>query len=71
MARARKFGDQWKNQTELGKRFGLSSIAVGKILSEHGLKEGKQATKKAIDEKYAIFTPLQDGTPFYLWNVTK
>jgi hypothetical protein len=71
MAMAKKFSDLWKNQTELGKLFGLSSIAVGKILSEHGLKDGKQATKKALDEEYATFTPLKDGTPFYLWNTSK
>jgi hypothetical protein len=41
----KKFAELWKNQTELGKRFGLSSIGVGKILSEHWLKDGKSATR--------------------------
>jgi hypothetical protein len=67
----KKFSNMWKNQTELGKRFGLTSIAVGKILTECGLKDGKSATQKALDEGYATFTPLKDGTPFYLWNVAK
>lgn len=71
MAKKKEFGNLWKNQTELGKRFGISAIAVGKILIEQGLKDGKVATKRALDEGYATYTPLKDGTPFYLWNVEK
>jgi hypothetical protein len=67
----KKFNQAWKNQTDLGKRFGLSAIAVGKILSEKGLKTGRDATQKALDEGYATSTPLKDGTPFYLWNTSK
>lgn len=55
MAKKKRFGDLWKNQTELGKKFGLSAIAVGKILTERGLKDGKAATKKALDEGYATY----------------
>lgn len=70
---AKKFRDMWTNQTELGKRFGISAIKVGKILIQHGLKDPntKDATKKALEEQYAQFTPLKDGTHHYLWNIQK
>jgi DNA-directed RNA polymerase subunit RPC12/RpoP len=55
----------------IGKKFGLSSIDVDKILTSHGLKEGKHSTQKALDEGFAAFTRLKDGTPFFLWNFEK
>lgn len=61
----------WSNQTNLGKAFGVSAIEVGKILKNNGLKDGKTATKKAIQEGYAKATPLKDGTPFFMWNTKK
>jgi hypothetical protein len=69
----RRFRDLWINQTELGKRFGVSAVEVGKILAERGLKDSatKQATPKAIAEGYAKATPLGDGTPFFMWNSQK
>ena len=69
----KKFDQIWKNQTELGKKFGISAIAVGKILTEHGLKDQqtKQATQRALDEGYAESTPLKDGTPYFMWNIRK
>ena len=33
-----KFTDVWANQTNLGKQFGLSPIAMGKKLKELGLR---------------------------------
>lgn len=71
MTKNEEFADKWKNQTDIGKRFGLSSVAVGKILASMGLKDDRNATQKALDEGYAKFTPLKDGTPFYMWNATK
>ena len=68
-----QFNQEWCNQTELGKKFGISSIAIGKLLTEHGLRDltTKSATSNAIDEGYAKFTPLKDNTPFYMWNIKK
>lgn len=66
-----KFKDQYKNQTELGKIYGLSAREIGKKLAEFGLKEGAVPTKKALDEKIAISAPLKDKTPFYMWDVKK
>ncbi len=63
----------WSNQTELGKQFGISAIAVGKLLMEAGLKNSatKLASQKALDEEYAKSTPLKDGTPYFMWNIDK
>jgi hypothetical protein len=60
----------WSNQTEIGKRFGLSAVKVGNILVENGLKdpETRAATKKALSEGWAKSTPLKDGTPFWMWD---
>lgn len=69
----KKFGKIWSNQTDLGKKFGISAIVVGKLLIENGLKDSvtKLATKKALDEEYAKSTPLKDGTPYFMWNIDK
>ena len=73
MSKGKKFNQIWSNQTNLGKRFGLSAIAVGKLLVEEGLKDQKtkSATEKAIKEGYAKDTPLKDGTPYFMWNIEK
>jgi len=68
-----KFKDIWANQTDIGKLFGLSSIKIGEILMEFGLKDPntKKATEKAIKEGFARETPLKDGTYFCMWNKQK
>ncbi len=50
MSKEKKFNQIWSNQTNLGKRFGLSAIAVGILFVEEGLKDQKtkSATEKAI-----------------------
>jgi hypothetical protein len=73
MSKKKKFNQVWSNQTELGKKFGISAIAVGKLLVNAGLKDQttKLATAKALDEDYAKSTPLKDGTPYFMWNIGK
>lgn len=73
MSKEKKFAQMWSNQTNLGKKFGLSAIAIGKLLVEEGLKDSKTklATEKAINEGYAKSTPLKDGTPYFMWNIEK
>lgn len=67
-----KFSDIWINQTNLGKQFGLSAIAMGKKLQELGLKNAQgKPTEQATAEEYCKSTPLKDGTPFFLWNRQK
>ena len=69
----RKFRDAWSNQTDLGKKYGLSAIAVGNLLKTAGLKDRTtgDATPRAIAEGFAVATPLKDGKAFFLWNVEK
>ena len=69
----KKFDQVWKSQTDLGKKSGASAVAVGKILIENGLKDPvtKQATQKALDEGYAVSTPMRNGKPHYMWNAQK
>ena len=73
MEKKKKFNQIWSNQTNLGKKFRLSAIAIGKLLIDNGLKDQKtkMATTKAIDEGYAKDTPLKDGTPYFMWNIEK
>ncbi len=64
-----KFTEIWANQTDLGKQFGLSAIAMGKKLKELGLRdEDGNPTTLALGNGYCTPTPLKDGTPFFLWN---
>jgi hypothetical protein len=69
----KKFRDRWCNQGDLGAKFGMTAIEVGRILIAHGLKDEKtkEATKEALSNGYARFTPLKDGTPFFMWDKEK
>jgi hypothetical protein len=69
----KKFSDVWTGQGKLGSKYGISAIAVGKILEEYELKDSinKHPTQRAIDEGYAKSTPLKDGTPYFMWNYNK
>ena len=62
---------RYKNQTEIGKIFGISAIAVGKILTNFGLKDNQGATEKALKEKYAIAVESKKGFEFFLWDDKK
>jgi len=66
-----KFTKHWGNQTDIGRHYGMSAIALGRFLTEQGLKDGKHATTRAVDEEYAKYTPLKNETPFYMWNREK
>lgn len=66
------FRDNWCNQTDLGKRVGMSSVEVGRKLKELGLRDERGiATEIALHEGYCKATPLRDGTPFFMWNIQK
>ncbi|HEY7358865.1 MAG TPA: hypothetical protein VH590_20420 [Ktedonobacterales bacterium] len=72
MSKRSTFANTWVNQTELGKHFGISAVAVGKKLAELGLRGAdRQPTEKAVAEGFCRSTPLKDGTPFFLWNKKK
>ena len=63
-----KFNQIQSNQKNLGKCFGLSAIAVRKLLAATRLKDPntKQATEKDIEEGYAKVATLKDDTPYFL-----
>ena len=66
------FRENWGNQTELGKKAGMSAIEAGRKLKELGLRDERGiATPIALREGYCKATPLKDGTPFFMWNVEK
>jgi hypothetical protein len=72
MSKRSTFANTRVNQTELGKHFGMSAVAVGKKLVELGLRgPDRQPTEKALSEGFCRSTPLKDGTPFFLWNKQK
>lgn len=72
MSKRSTFANTWVNQTELGKHFGMSAVAIGKKLVELGLRgPDRQPTEKALAEGFCRSTPLKDGTPFFLWNKKK
>ena len=72
MGKHSSFANTWVNQTNLGKHFGMSAVAVGKKLTELGLKgPDKQPTERALSEGFCRSTPLKDGTPFFLWHKGK
>jgi hypothetical protein len=68
-----KFRKTWGTQTEIGRHFNLSAIAVGKLLTSSGLRnaETREPTEKALREGFATSTPLKNGTPFFMWNREK
>ncbi len=67
------FQREWGNQTDIGRHFGMTAVALGRFLIAQGLRDPvtKQATSHALDDGYAKATPLKDGTPFFLWNRQK
>lgn len=72
MGKQSTFANTWVNQTNLGKHFGMSAVAVGKQLTELGLRgPDKQPTERALTEGFCRSTPLKDGTPFFMWNKKK
>jgi hypothetical protein len=68
-----KFSKTWGNQTEIGRRFNLSAVALGKILTDAGLRDAttKEPTPAALSDGYALATPLKNGRPFFMWNRDK
>lgn len=67
------FRQQWANQTELGSRHGMTAVAFGKWLVKMDLRDARtrEPTEKALQEGFAISTPLKDGTKFFMWNRAK
>ena len=73
MSKKTKFRDIYASQTDIGKRFGLSGVAIGKILIANSLRDPKtkQATELALSEKWCVSTPLKSGEVHYMWNIKR
>jgi hypothetical protein len=70
MARTKApFRNIWASQTEIGRKFGVSAVVLGRILLKHGLRDDEhRPTPLAGDKGFAVFTPLKDGTPHWMWS---
>lgn len=70
---AKEFKKTWATQTDIGHHFKLSAVAVGKLLSEAGLRDGatREPTLRALNEGFAKSTPMRNGRAFFMWNRTK
>lgn len=62
-----KFRDRFKTQKEIGSLFGLSSIAVGRIFKQAGLRHENGSLTDAA-QGYVHVTHDKKGNPYYLWN---
>lgn len=69
----KKFAQTWASQTDIGKKFGLSAVAVGKLLLASGLRDPatKLATPRALEEGWCVATPLKTGELHYMWHIEK
>jgi hypothetical protein len=67
----KKFNQVWINQTDLGKKFGLSAVNIGKILIEHQLKDPKSggATQKGNRRWICeVYPPKKLNSPPPQWD---
>lgn len=55
-------------QSKVGEWFGLSPVAVGKVLIAHGLKDRHGATEKALLGGYAREARTGTGVTFFVWD---
>lgn len=63
------FSKRWASLTDIGSGFGLSGIAVGKLLNQAGWRsEDGQPSERAIRSGLAIATPLANGRAHFMWN---
>lgn len=58
-------------QSQLGEWFGISPIAVGKVLIAHGLKQGAGATEVALLGGFAKEACTRTGVTFFVWDACK
>ncbi len=65
--------DEYLSQTELGKRYGVSSHVIGRWLKGLGLRtEGGSPSVRAFNEGYVSQRPsTQKDTYFYVWHRDK
>ena len=67
----KKFNSIWASTTDIGRFYGLSAIAVGRVLEKEGLKIGREPTTSALEQGFAKSTPLKNGIPHFMWSKDK
>ncbi len=68
----RRFKDIWSTQTDIAKKYGLSSIALGKKLKELGYRNPDGTpTKMAIKGEFVNIVTSNDGIDYYMWHRDK
>lgn len=60
---------KWGTQTWIGQRYGLTAVAVGKILTKVGLKQGPEATGKALLTGHAKKCYMADERVYWMWDM--
>jgi hypothetical protein len=63
-------GVSYMTQTRIGELYGLSAVAVGRILTDAGLKMKDGVTPKAITCNYAEERLTAKGIVYWVWNST-
>lgn len=58
----------WGTQTDIGKKLGISAIAVGRFLDARGMRDGKHPSEKACTEKMGRRYESKYGTASD-WNI--
>ena len=58
-------------QSKLGEWFGLSPVAVGRVLIAEGLKDRAGATEKALLGGFAKEARTKSGVTFFVWDAHK
>ena len=73
MSKKSRFATVWASATDIGRQFGLSGIAVNRVLEREGHRDPalKAPTAAALAEGWALATPLADGTPHFMWSRRK
>lgn len=68
-----KFNQKWASQTDLGKLYGMSAVALGKELESLGLRDvvSKAPTQIARDGGWCVSTPLKNEKVHWMWNRAK
>ena len=62
----------WLTLTDLGRRFGISAVACGKLLSDAGMRdENGLPNDVAIDGGYAYRRPDQNANRSTLWHLER
>lgn len=63
----------YHNLTHIGRYFGMSAVAVGRILSTLGYRDSssKMPTQQALTNKWVVWTSTPTGQRYCLWKASE